>query len=207
MRFFRGFQPTGRGDYPWRGQPLYGRRVELYRFGEPYEQDVTGLHGTECERHRSVGFGAVYTQKYDYSVTWRQVVTSSGDYKNGVILRGDTLTIGNANQGYTPGIMAGYYMNVYNHGTVTDFRIYKSTSSKQLNMFNSASVSLQAALGKSIWYRASVSGSSKVTLKIEYSTDGETWHLGTSTTDEGGEFQQGATHMYGAWPHPKVISS
>ena len=129
----------------------------------------------------------------DYSVTWRQVVTSSGDYKNGVVLRGDTLTIGNANQGYTPGIMAGYYMNVYNHGTVTDFRIYKSTSSKQLNMFNSASVSLQAALGKSIWYRASVLGSSKVTLKIEYSTDGETWHLGTSTTDEGGEFQQGAT--------------
>lgn len=129
----------------------------------------------------------------DYSVTWRQVLTSSGDYKNGVILRGDTATVGNANQGYTMGIMAGYYMNVYNHGTVTDFRIYKSTSSKQLNMFNSASVSLQAASGKSIWYRASVSGSSRVTLKIEYSTDGEIWHLGTSTTDEGGEFQQGAT--------------
>lgn len=131
----------------------------------------------------------------DYSVTWRQVVTSSGDYKNGVILRGDTSTVGNANQGYTMGIMAGYYMNVYNHGTVTDFRIYKSTSSKQLNMFNSASVSLQAALGESIWYRASVSGSSKVTLKIEYSTDGENWKLGTSTTDEGGEFLQGATQF------------
>ena len=47
----------------------------------------------------------------DYSVMWRQILTSSGDYKNGVILRGDTLTIGNASQGYTPGIMAGYYMN------------------------------------------------------------------------------------------------
>ena len=131
----------------------------------------------------------------DYSVMWRQILTSSGDYKNGVILRGDTLTIGNASQGYTPGIMAGYYMNVYNHGTVTDFRIYKSTASKQLNMFNSASVSLQAISGKSIWYRASVSGASKVTLKIEYSTDGENWKLGTSTTDEGGEFLQGATQF------------
>ena len=129
----------------------------------------------------------------DYSVTWRQVVTASGDYKNGVILRGDTATVGNDNQGYTKGIMAGYYMNAYNHGTITDFRIYKSTSSKELKMFNSASVSLQASSGKSIWYRASVSGSSRVTLRMEYSTDGKTWHQGTSTTDEGGEFQQGAT--------------
>ena len=32
-------------------------------------------------------------------------------------------------------------------------------------------------------------------MKIEYSTDGENWKLGTSTTDEGGEFLQGATQF------------
>lgn len=131
----------------------------------------------------------------DYSVTWRQVLTTTGDYKNGVVLRGDTTIVGNANQGYTAGMMAGYYLNAYNHGTMTDFRIYKSTASKSLSMINSASVSLSATVGKSIWYRASVSGTSKVTLKIEYSTDGEEWILGTTTTDEGGEFTQGATQF------------
>ncbi|MEI3081672.1 hypothetical protein [Paraprevotella clara] len=62
-------------------------------------------------------------------------------------------------------------------------------------MFNSSSVALSAPVGKSIWYRASVSGTTKVTLKIEYSTDGENWNLGTVTTDEGGEFLQGATQF------------
>ena len=34
-----------------------------------------------------------------------------------------------------------------------------------------------------------------VPLKIEYSTDGETWQEGTSTADEGGTFQKGATQF------------
>lgn len=131
----------------------------------------------------------------DYSVTWRQVLASSGDYKNGVLLRGDTLTVGNATSGYTRGMMAGYYVNVYNHGSSTDFRIYKSTASRSLDMINSTSISLEATVGQSIWYRASVSGSSRVTIRIEYSLDGENWHDGTSTTDEGGQFQQGATQF------------
>lgn len=71
-------------------------------------------------------------------------------------------------------MMAGYYLNVYNDGATTQFRIYKSTASRSLNMFNSSSVALSAPVGKSIWYRASVSGTTKVTLKIEYSTDGKT---------------------------------
>ena len=62
-------------------------------------------------------------------------------------------------------------------------------------MFNSSSVALSASVGKSIWYRASVSGTTKVTLKIEYSTDGENWNVGTVTTDEGGDFRQGATQF------------
>ena len=131
----------------------------------------------------------------DYSVTWRQVVTSAGSYKNGVLMRGDTLTVGSNSSGYTQGMMAGYYLNVYNDGATTQFRIYKSTASRSLNMFNSSSVALSAPVGKSIWYRASVSGTTKVTLKIEYSTDGENWNVGTVTTDEGGDFRQGATQF------------
>jgi hypothetical protein len=37
--------------------------------------------------------------------------------------------------------------------------------------------------GQPIWYRASVSGSSTVTLKFEYSTDSITWNAGTTSTD------------------------
>ena len=130
----------------------------------------------------------------DYSVTWRQVLTANANHKNGVLLRGDVKTVGNASKGYTQGIMAGYYMNVYNHGGVTEFRIYKSTESTSLNMFNSATVNLSVGTNQSVWYRASVSGTSRVELKLEYSTDGgKTWNLGTSTTDEGGDFVQGAT--------------
>ena len=60
--------------------------------------------------------------------------------------------------------------------------------------FNGSTVSLPLATGQSMWYRASVSGTSRVELKLEYSTDGgQTWNVGTSTTDEGGAFAQGAT--------------
>ena len=84
----------------------------------------------------------------DYSVTWRQAVTSAGSYKNGVLMRGDTLTVGSNSSGYTQGMMAGYYLNVYNDGATTQFRIYKSTASRSLNMFNSSSVALSAPVGK-----------------------------------------------------------
>ena len=121
-------------------------------------------------------------------------VKANANHKNGVLLRGDIKTVGNASKGYTQGIMAGYYMNVYNHGGVTEFRIYKSTESTSLNMFNSATVNLSVGTNQSVWYRASVSGTARVELKLEYSTDGgKTWNLGTSTTDEGGDFVQGAT--------------
>ena len=149
------------------------------------------------------GTGVLNLEKFtqestDYSVTWRQVLTSSNiNYKNGVLLRGDPSVIGNSThtEGYTAGIMAGYYMNVFNTGSDTQFRIYKSTSATSLDMINSRTVDLVVATGQSMWYRASVSGTSKITLKIEYSTDGETWQEGTSTADEGGTFQKGATQF------------
>lgn len=131
----------------------------------------------------------------DYSVTWRQVLTGSGDYKNGVVLRGDTATVGTSSKGYTQGMMAGYYLNVYNTGSSTQFRVYKSTAATSLNMINNTTVSLAVAQGQSMWYRASVQGSARVTIKIEYSTDGVNWQQGTKMTDEGGSFQQGATQF------------
>ena len=133
----------------------------------------------------------------DYSVTWRQVQMVNASYKTGVILRADTAMVGDAGQGYTPGIMGGYYMNVQTDGKTASFRVYESTDSKQLN--NVASVTIDdfpVSPRQSVWYRASVSGSSLVKLKIEYSTDGGvTWKEGISATQEGGRFQSGATQF------------
>ena len=129
----------------------------------------------------------------DYSVTWRQVLTANGDFKNGVVLRGDTTMIGDASKGYTQGMMAGYYLCVRNNNGNTEFRVYRSTETG-ISQFNGSTVALPLAIGQSMWYRASVSGTSRVELKLEYSMDGgETWNVGTSTTDEGGMFAQGAT--------------
>lgn len=136
------------------------------------------------------------TESTDYSVTWRQVISSTGNsYKNGVLMRGDVNTVGTASSGYTQGIMAGYYLSVYNNGGNTEFRVYRSTSQRALQMINSRSVALPLVSRGSMWYRASVSGSTKVTLRLEYSTDGENWQEGTSTTDEGGTFSRGATQF------------
>ncbi|MCF0203614.1 MAG: glycosyl hydrolase family 98, partial [Bacteroidaceae bacterium] len=97
--------------------------------------------------------------------------------------------------GYTQGMMAGYYLSVYNNGANTEFRVYKSTAARTLAMINSTSVPLSFERKQSVWYRASVSGTQKVTLKLEYSFDGENWELGTATTDDGGMFQMGATQF------------
>ena len=54
---------------------------------------------------------------------------------------------------------------------------------------------LSVSAGQSVWYRASVSGSTKVTLKLEYSLDGKNWKTATTTTDESEPFQMGATQF------------
>ena len=90
-------------------------------------------------------------------------------------------------------MMAGYYLCVRNNNGSTEFRVYRSTDTG-ISQFNGSTVSLPLATGQSMWYRASVSGTSRVELKLEYSTDGgQSWNVGTSTTDEGGAFAQGAT--------------
>jgi len=126
----------------------------------------------------------------DYSVTWKQYVGStSSDYKVGILLRGDTSKIGDGSTGYVQGMMQGYLLLVYTAGTAatkhTEFRIYKSTStfSSLTTMTNISVNSLLPAVGQPIWYRASVSGSSPVTLTFEYSTDGTTWNTGATSSD------------------------
>jgi len=81
--------------------------------------------------------------------------------------------------------MQCYVFIAYNvNAARTEFRTYRSTSSTSLAMLSNTSVStLMPAAGQPIWYRASVTGSSNVALKFEYSTDSITWNAGTSTTD------------------------
>jgi hypothetical protein len=134
----------------------------------------------------------------DYSVTWRQCNgLANTDYKAGVLLRGDDNVVGNSSKGYTEGMKAGYAFIVYNHpsSSNTEFRIYKSTESVSLNMLVNSSASVNPSVKQSMWYRASVSGSSSTVLKLEYSTDGVTWVTGSSTTDLSGSFQSGSTQF------------
>jgi hypothetical protein len=135
----------------------------------------------------------------DYSVTWKQCVgSSSTDYKIGVLLRGDTTKIGDASTGYVQGLMNGYIFIVYTTSTShSEFRIYKSTSSTSLSMLANTSVStLVPIASQPVWYRATVSGSSTISLKLEYSTDSISWNSGTSTSDSSSPtFASGATQI------------
>jgi hypothetical protein len=123
----------------------------------------------------------------DYTVTWKQVlnVVSATDYKIGMVLRADPTKVGDASNYYAQGIMQGYVFIAYNvNGARTEFRTYRSTSSTSLTMLSNTTVStLIPTAGQPIWYRATVSGSSNVALKFEYSTDSITWNAGTSSTD------------------------
>ncbi len=133
----------------------------------------------------------------DYSVTWKQCVGSaSSGYKVGVLLRGDTLKYGDASSGYVEGMRHGYLFIAYTTGSSSEFRIYRSDDSfNSLNVMVNTGAGLDPAAGQPIWYRASVSGSSNVSLKLEYSTDSLNWSTGASTNDNAGTFQAGATQL------------
>lgn len=134
----------------------------------------------------------------DYSVTWKQYLGSSdAGYKVGVLLRGDTARVGDASKGYVQGMMNGYVFIAYSSGSSTEFRIYRSTDNyNTLDMLILTHVNLDPDRGQPVWYRASVSGDSKVELKIEYSTDNINWNIGATATDNGAEvFLSGATQL------------
>lgn len=133
----------------------------------------------------------------DYSVTWKQYVSAIGkDYKAGVLLRGDTANIGDASNGYVQGLMNGYLFIAYTTTGRTEFRIYKSTLSTSLSMsVNTSIATLTPTAGQPVWYRATASGTSSVSLKFEYSTDSITWNTGSTTTDTTSPFTSGATQV------------
>jgi hypothetical protein len=54
---------------------------------------------------------------------------------------------------------------------------------------------LAPAAGQPIWYRATVSGITNPSLKIEYSTDSLTWKAGASTSDPSSAFPTGSTQF------------
>ncbi len=134
------------------------------------------------------------SQSTDYSVTWQQYITSTDDYKCGVILRAGEV-VGTSTAGYTQGIREGYCFIAYNKSDGSEFRIYKSTSSTSLSMLTNQSASYVATTTSPTWYRATVSGSSDVTLTFEMSTDGESWTVVAQTSDNAQVFTIGATQM------------
>jgi hypothetical protein len=139
----------------------------------------------------------------DYSVTWKECVGSSAsDYKVGVLLRGNAAKVGDETTGYVQGLMHGYLFIAYTaHGGASkhaEFRIYRSTETlNSLSMLVNSSVSaLIPTAEQPVWYRASVSGVSPVSLKLEYSTDSLTWKSGAVSSDIGGAaFTSGATQI------------
>lgn len=132
----------------------------------------------------------------DYSITWKQYVSNvTKEYKIGMLLRGDAGTVGTNSTGYSQGIMGGYLFLAYNTLTDTQFRIYRSTSSTSLAVLSNVTKSLKVSANSPIWYRASVSGSGEVSLKIEYSTDGVNWIVGTTATETGSIYNMGGTQL------------
>jgi hypothetical protein len=135
----------------------------------------------------------------DYSVVWKEFVTAAKDYKVGVLVRGDATKKGDATTGYVQGIMQGYLFIAYSKASGgSEFRIYKSTSAlNSLSMLvnNTAATTLSPATNQPLWYRASVSGTSSVTLKFEYSTDSITWRAGASFSDTAAPFTSGSTQL------------
>lgn len=136
------------------------------------------------------------SQSTDYSVMWKQRNQTTSEYKVGVLLRGGNV-VGTSSQGYAQGFREGYVFIVNNtpRSSTTSFRIYKSNTSTQLSTLVNKASSFNPVQNDAVWYRASVSGWPLVTLLLEYSTDGEHWTTGASTTDAAGTFRQGATQL------------
>lgn len=135
----------------------------------------------------------------DYSVTWK-LCTGADNYKIGVLLRGDPENVGDEISGYVQGIMHGYLFIVQydRKNSKTKLRIHRSGDTFHSLTSNFKEVTIKdfsPAAGQPVWYRASVSGTTSVSLSLEYSTDNITWKSGASCTDAAGFYQQGATQF------------
>src|SRR5574344_209050 len=162
-----------------------------------------GLKIYSCTNTRN-GSGVINLNRFgdastNYSVTWKQILSSTeNNYKIGVLMRGDTASVGTSSAGYTQGIMAGYLFSVFNNesGNNSEFRIYKSTKETNLSMLANSSVStVNPSAMQPMWYRATVTGTSPVTLTFEYSSDSTTWTTASTYSDANSSFAIGATQF------------
>ena len=134
----------------------------------------------------------------EYSVTWKYTIGSANtEYKVGILLRGTNPAASTTN-GYVAGMMQGYLFLIYHNTnkTNTEFRIYKPVNSNtSLERIAMGNVAVSPTVGKPVWFRASTSGVSPVTLKFEYSTDSINWNNGTTTSDASAPFSSGSTQI------------
>lgn len=134
----------------------------------------------------------------DYSITWKQYISTAGGYKTGFVLRGkDAAT-------YATGIKTGYFAYIeYNTGpTSTGSFVFKArtvsagtgtgtglgTASQSSNIYPDGG-STAFTLNRAYWFRVSISGTSSVVIKFEYSVDGTNFTTGYTYTDNSGTYQ------------------
>lgn len=136
----------------------------------------------------------------DYTITWKQYITalpaSGGWYKTGFLLRGT------GSGSYATGIKTGYfaYLQYNASGSVTFFARTSTgtglgTSSSSSAVYLDGGTTAMTPL-KAYWFRISVSGSSPVVIKFEYSLNGVSYTTGYTYTDATGAYTAaGATQI------------
>jgi hypothetical protein len=136
----------------------------------------------------------------DYSITWKQYITalpaSASWYKTGFLLRGT------GSGSYATGIKTGYfaYLQYNASGSVTFFA--RTSTGTGLGASSSSSAvyldggTTAMTLNKAYWFRISVTGSSPVVIKFEYSLDGATYTTGYTYNDASNAYTAaGATQI------------
>ncbi|WP_243348364.1 hypothetical protein [Parabacteroides sp. FAFU027] len=121
----------------------------------------------------------------DYSVIWKEYLSVASEAKFGVLLRGNNPSQ-DANTGYAPGIMEGYYVMAYiNSQLQLAGRIYKTSAAAGLTRLDpwNSSVYTISSIGTPTWLKATVSGVSPVTISIACSTDSVAWNTLLSFND------------------------
>jgi hypothetical protein len=153
--------------------------------------------GGERNGTGALNLGLFPSAATEYSVTWKYTFGSAAtEYKVGMLLRGSSPA--STSTGYTAGLMQGYLFLLYHNTTrtTTEFRIYKPVNTNtSIDRLSTGTMTFSPAVNTPFWMRATVSGSSPVNLKYEYSTDSLTWTTATSTTDGTNAYTAGATQV------------
>lgn len=136
----------------------------------------------------------------NYNITWKQYISAlpaSGNwFKTGFVLRGT------GTGSYATGIKTGYfaYLQYNSSGSVTFFA--RTSTSTGLGSASSSTATYldggttPMTLNKAYWFRISITGSSPVVIKFEYSLDGVSYTTGYTYNDATNAFTgAGATQI------------